>query len=436
MLELIDPHPTALVQEGEYRRLLGYPPDRTLDGRARELAEEATRWYAEQGRPWIYARQTGHLELAGGTVRVDGAEFPAPRLYEQFHTAHAHDVVVAAVSAGAQCEERARRLWQEGKPDEYFFLETLGSAVVEHLITATGARLCEWAEERGMAVLPHYSPGYSGWDISDQHPLLALLRAKGQSQLPGELSALESGMLRPKKSLLALFGLTRFRDAVASRTHLSPCENCSFSPCQYRRAPYRHSPPALDDLQSLRGRPIEDRAAVAAPSPLTGEAAYTVHLRALRKWSQERLELRIHPDRSVEAHFRYDGTTCTNLGRPLQYDYHVRLGSPEDLYVIREARCTPAPDDTGHTSMCVYLSNADLLQRSMEAEQPLLGQPLDEFLSWRRPHRPSGCYCLPESRLHKWGQVLEVIHFALVQHERELAPRRPTSFVENSAPRI
>ena len=43
-------------------------------------------------------------------------------------------------------EKQAR---QEEKPDEYFFLETFGSAVVEHLITVAGARLCAWADVRG-----------------------------------------------------------------------------------------------------------------------------------------------------------------------------------------------------------------------------------------------------------------------------------------------
>jgi hypothetical protein len=27
----------------------------------------------------------------------------------------------------------------------------------------------------------------------------------------------------------------------------------------------------------------------------------------------------------------------------------------------------------------------------------------------------AGCYCEPESRLHKWGLVLETIHYALAR---------------------
>ena len=73
--------------------------------------------------------------------------------------AGAHAAVVAAACAGPELEEEARRLWDAERPDEYFFLEVYGSALVEHLITMTGARLCASAAEAQMVVLPHYSPG-------------------------------------------------------------------------------------------------------------------------------------------------------------------------------------------------------------------------------------------------------------------------------------
>ena len=56
MLELIDHQPELSVQESEYQRLLGYPGGHVLEGRPRELADWAGRWYTEHGKPWIYAR--------------------------------------------------------------------------------------------------------------------------------------------------------------------------------------------------------------------------------------------------------------------------------------------------------------------------------------------------------------------------------------------
>ena len=82
-----------------------------------------------------------------------------------------------------------------------------------------------------MAALPHYSPGYSGWDIADQVKLWDLIRPDGAQALPGELEVMATGMLRPKKSLLAVFGLTRRQDQARSQARLVPCDNCSLPGC-------------------------------------------------------------------------------------------------------------------------------------------------------------------------------------------------------------
>jgi hypothetical protein len=43
------------------------------------------------------------------------------------------------------------------------------------------------------------------------------------------------------------------------------------------------------------------------------------------------------------------------------------------------------------------------------------------------------CYCEPKSRQHKWGLVLETIHFALVQKQLHPEPEKPA--VEETATR-
>lgn len=270
-----------------------------------------------------------------------------------------------------------------------------------------------------MAVLPHYSPGYSGWDTADQIRLFEAIRT-GASGLPGELGLMESGMLKPKKSLLAVFGVTQQVERVRRFANLVPCENCSFSPCQYRRSHYQHAQPQLEDVTLLQPR---DRNALelnfSNQSPLDQNARYSINSRALRKWSQERLDLRRLEDRSVEARFRYEGTTCSNLGRPLAYDYLIKLARPESGYRILETTCLPAPGDTGHMAMCEYLKNSENLASAIAAECPMAGRLLNDVLGWERPFSPAGCYCEADSRMHKWGLVLEVIHYALSNGENE-----------------
>jgi len=387
MIEFADTDPRVHVEDAEYIRLLGYPRGFLLDGRARELADWARAWYAERGAPWICARETDRLEIESGCLRIEDAAFGSVRLRQTLQKAEALSVVLAAVSAGAELECEAQRLWQEQRPDEYYFIETFGSAVVENLITTAGARLCGAAETRGMAVLPHYSPGYPEWDIAEQPRLLALLTRR--QSLPGPMEVLESGALRPRKSLLAVFGLTHQTESVRRLDELVPCENCSFAPCQFRRTPY-----------------IE-----------TG-AKHAVNTRALRKWAAERLTLKKSEDGGVDALFRYDGTTCTNMGRPLAFHYNLRLGPREQGFPVRQQRCAPAPGDEGHMHMCEYIGDRENLMAAIGSETPLQGQPLSAVLSWRPASSPAGCYCEPDSRQHKWALVLETVHYALTQTEK------------------
>lgn len=246
MFTLTETNPRIEIPDTEYVRLLGYPKERTLEGRSRELADQAAQWFAQNGRPWIGAQEISPVELGDKKVRLAGTEFSSRRLREILAEAQAHSVVLVAVSAGPECEEHARRLWTDDKPDEYFFLESYGSAVVEQLVVLASGRLCAWADTQQMAALPHFSPGYSGWNITEQIPLWNLFRQQFRGSLPGPLAVLESGMLRPKKSLLTVFGLTRDLDKARRFAKLIPCENCFLPDCRYRRAPFKRPLPRLE----------------------------------------------------------------------------------------------------------------------------------------------------------------------------------------------
>jgi hypothetical protein len=390
--------PSVTVADEEYRRLLGYPRGHEPSPRALELAAWARAWYAEHGQAWIYVREAA-FEVTPDLLRFDATEFRSAQLREYLVRRRAHRAVYLAVSAGPACENQARQLWQESKPDEYFFLETYGSAVVERLVAMANSLVCAEAAETGCSALPHYSPGYNGWDVADQGALFERLVRGSRVSWPTPLEVLSSGMLRPKKSLLGVIGLgpSSERDAGPA---LAPCVQCSFSPCQYRRAAYRHSPPSARPTTSVTVSPT-----------------YSVNARALRKWAAERVWLDAQPEGRVLARFRFDGTTCSNMGRPLAFEYRVQLGSADEGHPIVAAECRPWPGDEGHRSMCEYLRDPDGLLAAIAAPPPVLGRPLAQALRWERTAVSTGCYCDADARLHKWGLALEAIHYALTNRD-------------------
>jgi hypothetical protein len=420
MKKLIDNNPVINILESEYKRLLGFPSNYTLEGRVCELAEWAKHWYALNGHPWIYAYEADELYLSSDKLLIDNIEFSSQKFREQLSEAGAFSAMVVIVSAGKECEEKAQQLWQEGKPDKYFFLEIYGSAVVEYLITSTGATFCAWADESGYAILPHYSPGYPGWNAEDQFPLYQLIKHKSGNNLPGDIKILQSGMLNPKKSMLAVFGITKETARVKNLRELIPCENCSLEACNYRRVPFKYSRAQIEDVSRMQ--PVANNIPYEAQNrhtTLNLNANYKVNPKTLQKWANERLKIHFLEDESVEAGFKYEGTTCSNMGHKLEFDYTIKLSPSSEGYRIIELNCRPAADDNGHTYMCEYLQDSETLMSNIENEKPLLNKNLNEILEWKRPFNPEGCYCNSDSREHKWGLVLEVLHYKLAQIENK-----------------
>jgi hypothetical protein len=165
------------VEEREYARLLGYPWGTELEGAVRERAEQARQWYAENGKPRVYC------------------------VPENVHT-------VAAITAGREVDFEVERLWDLGLVDEAYFLDRYAAGVVEKLARELGS---------------HRTPGTGGMPFEDQFTLFAQI-----APLNPEMEILESGMLNPKNSLLALI-------TDDARRHDNVCVGCDMPGCTFRR---------------------------------------------------------------------------------------------------------------------------------------------------------------------------------------------------------
>jgi len=150
---------------------------------------------------------------------------------------------------------------------------------------------------------------------------------------------------------------------------------------------------------------------------LDQNAKYTISIKALEKWSDERLKLKISDEGTIEGKFRYEGTTCSNLGHKLEFQYDIKLSSAIEGYQIISLNCNPS--DEGYKYMCGYFKDSEQLLSEIGNEKPLLGRNLQEVLKWERQFSPEGCYCNPESRRHKWGIVFEVMHYAVAKYEKQ-----------------
>ena len=170
------------------------------------------------------------IELAGGVILE--SRILARRLEP------AHAVVVAAVSAGAEVDRRSEDLWASDRPDDAYFLDRLAAAVTESLAATVAAELRDALAQRGLGLVPSYSPGYDSWSLGQQARVAGCLADPAP---PAWLEVLPSGMLRPKSSLLAVFGITRDLPASEAAWRRDKCSWCGCPECDFRRS----SPPPV-----------------------------------------------------------------------------------------------------------------------------------------------------------------------------------------------
>ncbi len=362
-----------------YLRHLGLPAGSELDETTGPLAEQAEDWYRRNGKPWTRSHLAALAKIEEDSVHLeDGTVLSSRVLAEGARRSGTHSISILAVSAGQEVDERIAELWAADKPDEAMFLNAYADALTEHLRSLEARKALDRFSAEELRVLPYYSPGYDGWELAGQAPLLKAL----PTPLPGPLKVLPSGGLKPAKSTLAVFALT-----------------CSGA-----------QEPAEDYWQDIY-RELHKQDSTSASQ----DSSYAFSPRALEGWVKKRLRLSELED-GLEALFQFDGSTCTNLGLPLRFEYRVRLSGRQEVgYQLEELSCTPHPEDTGHKGMCSYLADAEGIMDLVSQPPALPGKSLERVLEWAPPSSPAGCLCSQSSRDHKWRIVLQTLHYSLLQ---------------------
>jgi hypothetical protein len=146
--------------------------------------------------------------------------------------------------------------------------------------------------------------------------------------------------------------------------------------------------------------------------------AYGFPDRTLQLWRNKRLRITAERGGELLATFRFDGSTCSNMGVALSFDYQVRLArNGSDGYRIVDCSCRPTEGHEGYLSMCAVLDDPERHMESIESYKPFLDRPLHEVLAWQASLSPAGCLCTRASQDHKWRIVLQTIHYALEKHD-------------------
>ena len=138
------------------------------------------------------------------TATIMGAQpltLQAPKIIN--YLSGAVQVVVIALTIGQQLENKVSEYFISGEYTSGLLLDAAGTAAVE----VAADQVCEFikrqAAQQGYLALPRFSPGYGNWDVTVQPLILELANAHFIN-----LTATDSCMLEPRKSITAVIGLT------------------------------------------------------------------------------------------------------------------------------------------------------------------------------------------------------------------------------------
>lgn len=151
-----------------------------------------------------------------------------------------------------------------------------------------------------------------------------------------------------------------------------------------------------------------------APSGNRSSNQYAIAPRALQRWADERLSIQRRPDGGAVYSFLLSGSTCNNMGMPIEVEMIVTTDGDGR---IESARSYPSADDRGCHLMCAVNSNATGNATHFFTDvgdcPDVIGQTIEQaaFRDWQV--EPSGCFCTPGNRRHKWRNVLQTLHYAI-----------------------
>ena len=319
MFELIDTHPDSQRAGSRIQAAAGISRRLRAGGAVARTGRQArgNGMRKTESRGFMRGRSSG-LELNGERLRIDGTEFssrtaPRPISTPPRPTA----AMLVAVSAGRECEEKARATLAGGQTGRIFFHGNVwlggGRASGDggqrpHLRLGRPERHGGPAAlQSGLFRLGHGRPDQTvGIDPANERAAIFPANSKcwtpgccGQKNRCWRCSASRGIWTRCgiwRHWFPAKTARCRAANIAARRTGIRrrKSKTCAGSRPGGRRGPTeRHQRrPALDHRREILHQ---------SPS-------------ALRKWSQERLQLNFLADGSVEARFRYEGTTCSNMG--------------------------------------------------------------------------------------------------------------------------
>ena len=134
-------------------------------------------------------------------------------------------VAIFLCTAGAEIGIRSKKAMHERDFLKGYIYDVVGSEIVEVAADIMQEELEKSMLDAGLKITNRYSPGYCGWDVSEQHKLFDLVP---ENYCGIQLS--QSALMDPEKSISGIIGIGK-----NVKYNQYTCKLCKMADCMYRR---------------------------------------------------------------------------------------------------------------------------------------------------------------------------------------------------------
>jgi len=216
------------IDRGEVLRYQGYKPGGQAPvAEVEAILEEAVALGESLMVPRIVYRAVTVSAQGPDWIEAAGERLHVPAISRLWGPLQAVGACICTV--GAAIEDRARDLFAAREFPLAVMLDSVGSAAAESLAEYGNDLLCQAGLPRGLRVTNRISPGYAGWDTTEQAALFRLCPGA-----PIGVALNDSCVMTPAKTISFLVGIGP--DVLVDH-YFTQCRRCWMRDCAYRRAP-------------------------------------------------------------------------------------------------------------------------------------------------------------------------------------------------------
>lgn len=216
------------ISKSQIEKAMGFEPGNApnpFPGLINEVLEIASTYCSIEGG--YVVKEDIRFDLKNHKLIVGIVDFSAQKIVIN-QVRKSEKTALFLCTAGPEIGEWSKQLMSEGETLKGYIIDVVGSEIVESAMDSIQSSLEEEMKHQGLFITNRYSPGYCGWNVSEQQKLFTFF--------PDDFCGVklsDTSLMYPIKSVSGIIGIGK---DVEKNNY--PCKLCDDKNCIYRGRRY------------------------------------------------------------------------------------------------------------------------------------------------------------------------------------------------------